>query len=58
MFIYLKYFQGFVRKKYLEIETESSSDPPIVMYKWGERAHAEFSKKQMLDLVCKVSFHT
>lgn len=46
--------QGFVRKKYLEIETESSSDPPTVMYKWGERAHAEFSKKQMLDLVCKI----
>lgn len=45
-----------MRKKYLEVENDTSSDPPTVLYKWGERAHAEFSKKEMLDLICKVGF--
>ncbi|KAG0727245.1 Non-structural maintenance of chromosomes element 3 [Chionoecetes opilio] len=46
--------KDFVRKKYLDTSMEGSSDPPTLMYQWGDRAHAEISKGDLLELVCKV----
>ncbi|XP_045599352.2 non-structural maintenance of chromosomes element 3 homolog isoform X1 [Procambarus clarkii] len=46
--------QDFVRQKYLEITQDTTADPPTREYRWGERAHHELSKKDVLELVCKV----
>ncbi|KAK7079872.1 Melanoma-associated antigen G1 [Halocaridina rubra] len=46
--------QDWARQCYLEIILDKMMDPPKREYKWGERAHLEFPKKWMLELVCKV----
>lgn len=46
--------QEYLRQKYLEIISEDSGDQPTLMYLWGERAHAEFSKKDILEFACKI----
>ncbi|KAG7162686.1 Non-structural maintenance of chromosomes element 3-like, partial [Homarus americanus] len=46
--------QEFTKQKYLEITSDTTTDPPTREYRWGERAHLELSKRDILELVCKV----
>ena len=46
--------QELKRQRYLEITIDKTSDPSVREYHWGERAHLEFPKKELLELVCKV----
>lgn len=46
--------QDLVRQQYLQINRITNVDPPSNEYRWGERAHKELSKKDILELVCKV----
>lgn len=46
--------QDLVRQQYLQITLNKDVEPPSNEYRWGERAHKELSKKDILELVCKV----
>lgn len=43
-----------MREKYLAMTLNKNVDPPIKEFQWGERAYLELSKKDILELVCKV----
>lgn len=47
-------YQEFVKQKYIDITQDTATDPPTREYRWGERAHQELSKRNVIDLVCKV----
>ena len=44
----------FVKQLYISTEPIPLSDPPKVNYLWGERAHIEFTKLEILDFASKV----
>ena len=44
----------FVKQLYLNTEPIPLSDPPKMNYLWGERAHLEFTKLEILDFASKV----
>lgn len=46
--------QDLQKQCYLEITYDKLVEPPSREYRWGERAHLEVSKKEVLELVCKV----
>ncbi|XP_042885391.1 non-structural maintenance of chromosomes element 3 homolog [Penaeus japonicus] len=46
--------QDLVRQQYLQITLNKDVEPPSNEYRWGERAHKELSKRDILELVCKV----
>ncbi|XP_075528807.1 necdin, MAGE family member [Dermacentor variabilis] len=43
-----------VKQAYLEQSVVLGSDPPLNQYRWGVRAKKEFSKRSVLEIVCKV----
>ncbi|KAK3870836.1 hypothetical protein Pcinc_023973 [Petrolisthes cinctipes] len=47
-------YQDLVREKYLEVSLDKFTDPPTKEFRWGERAHLELNKKEILELVCKI----
>ena len=47
--------QEFVRQGYLEYIRDTKTDPPTYEFKWGARAKAETSKKNVLQFVCQVT---
>ncbi|XP_063606362.1 non-structural maintenance of chromosomes element 3 homolog [Penaeus indicus] len=49
-----KYFQDLVKQQYLQTTKNKDVEPPTNEYRWGERAHKELSKKDILEFVCKV----
>ncbi|KAK8739341.1 hypothetical protein OTU49_003587 [Cherax quadricarinatus] len=46
--------QDFVKQRYLAITQDTTTDPPSREYRWGERAQHELSKRDLLELVCKI----
>ncbi|XP_068201100.1 non-structural maintenance of chromosomes element 3 homolog [Palaemon carinicauda] len=46
--------QDLRKQCYIDITYDKSVEPPTREYRWGERAHLELSKKNVLELVCKV----
>ncbi|XP_053435083.1 putative MAGE domain-containing protein MAGEA13P [Nycticebus coucang] len=46
--------RDLVQEKYLEYQQVPNSDPPSYEFLWGPRAHAETSKKKVLEFFCKV----
>ena len=44
----------FVKQLYISTEPIPLSDPPKMNYLWGERAHMEFTKLEILDFASKV----
>ncbi|KAK4293299.1 hypothetical protein Pmani_033993 [Petrolisthes manimaculis] len=47
-------YQDMVREKYLEVSLDKFTDPPTKELRWGERAHLELNKKEIIELVCKI----
>ena len=45
----------YVRQCYLEITRMPNTDPPLSEIKWGQRAHLEISKRNVLSFVSKVN---
>lgn len=43
-----------VKQAYIEQSVVLGSDPPVNQYQWGVRAKKEFSKRSVLEIVCKV----
>ena len=46
--------QEFVRQNYVEYIRQPNTDPPHYELKWGARAKAEITKKNVLQFVCQV----
>jgi len=44
----------FVKQLYISTEPIPLSDPPKMNYLWGERAHMEFTKLEILDFASKI----
>ncbi|XP_008820970.1 melanoma-associated antigen B4-like [Nannospalax galili] len=47
--------QDLVQEKYLEYRQVAKSDPPRFEFLWGPRAHAEASKKKVIEFLSHVS---
>uniref|UniRef100_H0XJK1 MAGE domain-containing protein n=2 Tax=Otolemur garnettii TaxID=30611 RepID=H0XJK1_OTOGA len=47
--------KDLVQEKYLEYQQVPNSDPPSYEFRWGPRAHAETSKRKVLEFFCKVT---
>uniref|UniRef100_A0A9L0JVL3 MAGE domain-containing protein n=1 Tax=Equus asinus TaxID=9793 RepID=A0A9L0JVL3_EQUAS len=47
--------KDFVQEKYLEYRQVPNSDPPHYEFLWGPRAHAETSKRRVLEFFAKIS---
>lgn len=46
--------QEFIRQRYLDAVPDLKNDTSKLVYMWGDRASAEFNKKEILEFVCKV----
>jgi len=46
--------EEWTRQAYLEVVPQPNTDPVVKEIHWGQRAHVEFTKKNSLDLVCRV----
>ncbi|XP_045118318.1 melanoma-associated antigen B10-like isoform X2 [Portunus trituberculatus] len=46
--------QEFVRQRYLDTAVQDLGDASMLMYKWGDRANAEFRKKEVLECICQI----
>lgn len=44
----------FVRQAYLESERQQTVDPPKLIFRWGLRAKAETTKRDVLEFVCSI----
>lgn len=48
-------YEDLVAEKYVEYQKVPGSDPPLCEFTWGPRAHAETSKKKVLQFFSKVA---
>lgn len=46
--------QELVKQLYIDSEAVADSDPPKLIFKWGERATLEFSKVEILQFAAEV----
>ncbi|XP_013404380.1 non-structural maintenance of chromosomes element 3 homolog [Lingula anatina] len=46
--------QEFVRQAYLEYVRQPNTDPPSFEFRWGSRAQAETTKRNVLEFVCQI----
>ena len=46
--------EDLVQENYLEYRQVPDSDPPCYQFLWGPKAYAEYSKRRVMDFLCKI----
>lgn len=49
-----KYFQEFVKEKYIYIEKQDNAEKQLTEIKWGDRAKHEVTPRSILEFMSKV----